>query len=1085
MGHKHLTRLQINEMNDRVKNGESKLAIAQTMNLAHDTVVRHTPRVLLRTAITENIKQEMIDLVEAGKSKAEVAEIFGVSRGTVCKYTFHVHRRPNKITPKVIEAISHKIKAGVPSSNIARDLRISRNSVLTVARHVLKDYELSEQQTAAIWIQRESGIASTQIALNLGIPLSSVYEVLGIETTRRYPEEVRKGVITAIELGEPIPAVARRFEIPRTVAWDWFNKAVKLGQALRPKKPLVKGDDFQFTWISRKYPDLKEWQTLIVGWFEAERPSTGLAIQAVTAFVERYLIAANLPTKPVDLLLRGHLLPDFYDTACPKSDSGRQCNAKIYELIEWVLDSPGFADISGYEPIRITDLYRNPINLKACNGLSVRSPSESTKIVLPYFLIADLRKRIVQGENFRDWTWTQGLLGYETVSGQSKAGDWFPVEKSQLDLNDLDCVWRLRKRVNQKPILEMWSPVRWVHTLLHLQTTTRSGQARMVDSGEADTYMWKDGKFILNHHILRQGSPRKPRQQGIFHRPSPQDSAQGAQISLYFNSNKTGDRHKSSSAKGFECPWPQMQKIEEDPYYWLSKLRDWQMKYNSINRLTPWHELKGQAKLSVKSSEQALEYPDTAFLFRAPENLDNPSWPITSDACDKAWQKLLTSYESVLAEEDIKHPSGEPISLINPDNGRAWSSPHATRTSLITHLIIDGDVPPILMMKIAGHARFIMTIYYTKVGITNIQNAIKEGTERIEAFKYQSFERDLLSAKEDQIRNRIVFNAEDWKSVLSVNPADRNPLGWMHLHDGICLAGGNTGGSPSNPGCHNGGIIAIAATKQKAATYGPVPGGGRNCSRCRWKAAGKQHLLGLAATYNNRAYHMHNAKSEAIAAERERNRLMQDKARIESTSEPYTKIRNLIDAERRHDAAMHNFQELALDVAALHRSIERIMALPDCNDGPTALAAQGDQLTVNMVIEHTESELLQLATVCGEVELFPDLNPGTAIFEFAQLLDNAFEREDQPMTLAHLSEKEKLAAANAIMRELGRTANPKNSILGRRMAAEIMDRGSSLERMLGIKLERIRELVTRSCRKQVIPRLASASENVHDSDHSS
>jgi len=131
------------------------------------------------------------------------------------------------------------------------------------------------------------------------------------------------------------------------------------------------------------------------------------------------------------------------------------------------------------------------------------------------------------------------------------------------------------------------------------------------------------------------------------------------------------------------------------------------------------------------TEHQAAEYLDTAFLFRAAENADHPDWPIGYGDCYKAWQKLLAAYEAMLAEEGITHASGEPIELINPANGVAWSSPHATRVSLITHLIIDGHVPPAIMMKIAGHARFIMTIYYTKVGLSGIQNAIKPGQRRL------------------------------------------------------------------------------------------------------------------------------------------------------------------------------------------------------------------------------------------------------------------------------------------------------------------------------------------------------------------
>lgn len=57
--------------------------------------------------------------------------------------------------------------------------------------------------------------------------------------------------------------------------------------------------------------------------------------------------------------------------------------------------------------------------------------------------------------------------------------------------------------------------------------------------------------------------------------------------------------------------------------------------------------------------------------------------------------------------------------------------------------------------------------------------------------------------------------------------------------------------------------------------------------------AGKQHILGLAATYDSRAYHMHKVKGEAVAVERERKQLLRDKARIESSNEPYQRMRRI------------------------------------------------------------------------------------------------------------------------------------------------------------------------------------------------
>jgi hypothetical protein len=151
-------------------------------------------------------------------------------------------------------------------------------------------------------------------------------------------------------------------------------------------------------------------------------------------------------------------------------------------------------------------------------------------------------------------------------------------------------------------------------------------------------------------------------------------------------------------------------------------------------------------------------------------------------------------------------------------------------------------------------------------------------------------------------------------------------------------------------------------------------------------------------------------------------------------------------------------EQLAMDLAALDRLICRITQLPEEADGQTALAAVGDAKTLQAVIEETSSELAVLTEICADVELYPDLEPGSAIFEFAQLLDSAFEREGQPLTFARLSEKEKLVAANAIMRELERRADPNNHFIGRRKIIDTMDRGASLKQLLGLQLEKILQI---------------------------
>jgi DNA-binding NarL/FixJ family response regulator len=1048
-----LTQAQKDEIQRRAADGEIRTVIAKTMGIAVHLVYDRAPKVPPR--VTREQKMEIVRRVESGETKNALAKEFGLSKVTVQDYTKHVIRKLPEVPQEVRKEIIRRAIEGESAKTIARELGYSVGTVDYHIKNVASDYQLSDEQTAAIWHARQTGKKYGQIAEQLKLPRRVIYAALGIYRKKSTDDALRAQAIRAMETGESSTSVATRLGVSSTAVLSWFRRDVAEGKAKRPEN-VSKSDDDQFMWIAKRDSSLEHWRKLIVEYAATHSPPFSTFINALSVFVDRYLLAHRLPLNPADLLNRKQLVPDFY-AACPQGKSGRTYNTQIYNLIEWVLDSEQFADMEDGEPLRFTDLYRNPIDPNAGGEDALPQARESTKTLLSYLLVSLLRKQIVQGPNFRDWTWAQGLMGNKDLDGNSLGPDWFEVSEDRLDKSDLDCVWRVRSPSTvDRPVLEMWSPVRWVHALLHLQTPVRGGQARMADSGEADTFIWHDAKFIPNPSKLCQGSARNPRQQGVFRRPSTEEESAGAKITLYFNSNKTADIGKGGSALGFECPWPQMEESDEDPYRWLAKLRDWQMKYNPIQRLTRWIDLEGATKLSPQSKNRLQDYPDTAFLFRLPEDAKHPDWPLSSNRANVAWQILLTAFESALGEQGIRSPTGERIELINPETGRAWSSPHATRPSLITHLIMDGNVPPIIMTKVVGHARFIMTLYYTKAGLVGIQNSIKQATKVLEETKHKTFERDLLSANAERMREIAVFNTEDWTTVLPLNSADRSPLGWYYMHDRVCFAGGNTHGNNQVPGCHNGGPVRTKEGRNQKDIHDPVPGGVRNCCRCRWSASGKEHLDSLAATLTNRSWHLQNASNEALATLRERDAILKSKARTEAANEPFGQTHDLTSAERRHEAAMHRMQELTLDVAALNRTIDRVMALPVNVDGPTVLALQGDALTAHAVIEDA-SELLQLANVVGDMELYPDLqsNTGEAVYAYADLLDNAFECEGHPRILVRLSKDEKMQCANALMRQLERHANPQNHLLGRRAVVEIIDRGESLQKLLGVKLNEI------------------------------
>src|SRR5690606_17699553 len=119
-----------------------------------------------------------------------------------------------------------------------------------------------------------------------------------------------------------------------------------------------------------------------------------------------------------------------------------------------------------------------------------------------------------------------------------------------------------------------------------------------------------------------------------------------------------------------------------------------------------------------------------------------------------------------------------------------------------------------------------------------------------------------------------------------------------------------------------------------------------------------------------------------------------EKADAEEAGHPFARLDACRQAERVWESAMQRFSDLAEDLVACWRLIERCKAVLDARsaDG-TQLVATGAVCDVQAVFEETESELLQLAGVCESVEIYPDLEPGKAVFRRSQLLDAVLYRD--------------------------------------------------------------------------------------------
>jgi hypothetical protein len=846
-----------------------------------------------------------------------------------------------------------------------------------------------------------------------------------------------------------------------TNAWDeyarpWLTKEGAPPPTVRLERRKSHNPDLD--WVRRDYPQFEEWRELASEWLQTAGGGLGQRLAAINAFFEHYLKIEHVPNTPTEFLRRGVPLPDIAVVASNVSATNGKVTRLNYlhDFFQWVLLRNYSVEADDGELI-VSPAFRNPL-AKVAAPRGSGEHSQSVRSPLPYGYIHTLRRKLAQGLNFRDWTFAQGAQGVEEGEIGRPARDWFEVDRSLINEDDSDCVWRVRKLKKGRVVYQMWSPVRWVALLTKLLLPLRTGQIRLLDSGESDTWKYEAGQWRLSDHPLAEKSVRKPWHQGVFRRHIDPAKREADSTLLYISTNKTADMEKDGPYKGYTIPWFVAPDKLDDVFYWLEKLRDWQSKYNPIKRRVEWSEL-GDKHINAKTDGQLASYSPACFLFRLPEEPPElRGLPVTDGVLAYAWANLLEDLQTELAAKGETHPGGQPIIFMGRDEkGRIAFNDfplHSLRVSLITAFALDGGVPFAILQKVVGHARLLMTLYYTKPGQARMTRVLTEAAAKLDRNKEESIHAFLLDVDHDTlVKKGISNNPAALAAAIPIRPADRNPAGWMLMHHGLCLVGGNVSEIEDNKkigGCYNGGQDIGSPGHPM---NGPVPGGSRNCVRCRWFVTEPHYLAALAAHFNTIAYHLDESRNRMMGAERTYQELLRQKAEQEFAGSVFTEQKQLLRAERIMESTMREFSDRAEDLVATWRLIERCKNV--LNSGPAdgwQLVIQGAAGDVEAVFEETESELLQLCGVCDNVELYPDLEADKAVLRRSQLLDSALYNEGLPPMFLKLSQEEQLKVGNAFMRSLSRHISPDSPFVGQRKVVEVIDAGGKLGKSLGINL---------------------------------
>lgn len=826
----------------------------------------------------------------------------------------------------------------------------------------------------------------------------------------------------------------------------------------------------------------QQWQELAAEWMATQDAGVNHKCDALNIFFEVYIQECAQYATDVALFFsgyKGHLCnsEELEKAARTRVNYyGNVQKAVNYpaEFIDFVIEKV-FSEEDDHG--KLIPLVQNPLSKIKVQG----SATETVRNPLPYRYIQDLRQilcplpdkteltvieqNLKDGEpllpayhyrHFKHWTWAQWQAG----------GDWFDVEPELIDKSDPDCVWRTKevtrhiKGEGQKKITihQLWSPVKAMVIFMKLHLPLRTYQVRMLDSGEADTWRYEQGQWVLNtKHDFALGSEKRPFGKGIFRRIH--DTMTGLySTGLYINTNKTADQNKDELERGYIIPWQ-----NEEVLYWLEKLRNWQEKYNPIAKPTDCTTLLKKHTCKKKSNKQLESMGEIAFLFRDASAKDEDKFkPITYTATDSFWYQLLLALENQLAEQGDTLDNGERLKLVvdYPEGATERAKVatlfplHSLRVSLITAYTMDTQLPlPVISKLLAGHTRLLMTIYYNKITPSVMAEKMNEAHGELDAKSKQSVRNFLKDASMEQIQCKMVYHNDDSIQAALTN---RNPIGWEERSCGLCLVGGNTVKSDEIStlgGCWNGGELIKDAKAASSRVYGSVPHGSENCIRCRWFITEARYLPALNAHFNQLSYKAHQAANLAVEIEGELEALKDEQFFCEEQGKPFIKHDELQALQRRYEKQQVEADEYAKDWIACFELIQKIIRVEEArneDDTKDKLIAVGSEQDVSHALKfiETDSELLHLSLICDDAEFYPDLQDELrktpAIEKRSRKLSRVLMKKGFEPIFMEMDDKQQLIAANAMLRQMAKIADPDDKLEGYRKVANYIEAGEYL-----------------------------------------
>lgn len=341
---------------------------------------------------------------------------------------------------------------------------------------------------------------------------------------------------------------------------------------------------------------------------------------------------------------------------------------------------------------------------------------------------------------------------------------------------------------------------------------TRKIQAQLLDTGEGDDHIFdfETNMMIKNPNKL---STESGRAEGVIQMLPSGMLGINDIIGIHITTNK-------SNGDGYDIPW-----INADLLNIIKNQLAWLKQY------APYPKPKGRESLGKKLSKKVEEAGKKYYiLFRDPTatRVDDPDKPVQGTRIRDAWGLLCAETERRLNNDadNIK----QQVSLINDYSKKYPISRydiHTLRVSGITDLLEKGVPLGIVQKFVAGHATYVMTLWYDNPSYAKIREYL-----------------ELARTQDNNSISKVAFNDYDYdeiKDYLVINQSlpNVNYTAFDALEENSSVISIKMSGICPGTSCEEGGI-------DKYEQISPVPVGDRgpSCPQCRFWITGPMFLLG-------------------------------------------------------------------------------------------------------------------------------------------------------------------------------------------------------------------------------------------------